>query len=80
MSSLTRLLASLVCVFAVSQAGAEAPTEPAKKVPAARSEVTDGQRRLHIVDLSPRFLDFYQATADVDADSRWQLWNEKYGF
>ena len=80
MSSLTRLLASIVCVFAVSQAIAQAPAAPAKKVPAARSEVTDGQRRLHIVDLSARFLDFYQAAANVDADSRWQLWSEKYGF
>ena len=80
MSTSKRVFASILCVCAVAQAVAQAPTEPPKKVPPARSEVVDGQRRLHIVDLSPRFLDFYRAAANVDADARWQLWNEKYGF
>lgn len=75
-----RLFASIVCVLAVAPALAQAPAQPTKKVPPARSEIVDGQRRLQIVDLSPRFLDFYQAAANVDADARWQLWNEKYGF
>jgi hypothetical protein len=79
-SSSKRVFAAILCVFAVAQTVAPAPAEPAKKVPPARSEVTDGQRQLHIVDLSPRFLDFYQSAANVDADTRWQLWNEKYGF
>ena len=80
MSTSKRVFASILCVCAVAQAVAQAPTEPPKKVPPARSEVVDGQRRLHIVDLSPRFLDFYRAAANVDANARWQLWNEKYGF
>jgi len=80
MSFSKRVFAAIVCVSAIAQTGAQAPSEPAKKVPPARSEVTDGQRQLHIVDLSPRFLDFYQAAANVDADTRWQLWNDRYGF
>jgi hypothetical protein len=68
-------------MFALAQALAQTPApEPSKKVPAARTEVVDGQRTLHVVDLSPRFLDFYQAAAGKDPETRWQLWNEKYGF
>jgi len=77
MSRGKRAFATIACVFAIAQVVAQ---EPSKKVPPARTEVIDGQRKLHIVDLSPRFLDFYQAAAIVDADTRWQLWNEKYGF
>jgi Predicted Zn-dependent protease (DUF2268) len=84
MSVSRRLFASIVCMFALVQAGAQtaqAPAQqPSKKVPVARTEVVDGERKLHIVDLSPRFLDFYQAALGKDPETRWNLWNEKYGF
>jgi hypothetical protein len=37
---------------------------------------------LEVVDLTPRFLAFYEAAqaVDTDADVRWRLWQEHYGF
>lgn len=37
---------------------------------------------LEVVDLTPRFLDFYSAAAAerADPERRWQLWQERYGF
>jgi len=37
---------------------------------------------LEVVDLTPRFLDFYEAAAGERAgpERRWQLWQERYGF
>lgn len=49
-------------------------------MPAARTRVTEGEHTLTVVDLSPRFLDFYAAAAGKDPETRWQLWQERYGF
>ena len=37
---------------------------------------------LEVVDLTPRFLTFYDAAqaTGTDADERWRLWQEHYGF
>lgn len=37
---------------------------------------------LDVEDLTPRFLAFYEAVQaeGADADRRWQLWQEHYGF
>lgn len=35
---------------------------------------------LRIVDLSPRFLKFYELARDADPETRWKLWEEHYGF
>jgi len=80
MSISRRLLASIVCMFSLGQVAQAPAQEPPKKLPVVRSEVVDGQRTLHVADLSPRFLDFYQAAVGKDPETRWKLWNEKYGF
>lgn len=54
--------------------------EPPKKVPAPRSVFLDGQRTLEVVDLTARFLDFYEAARQADAETRWRVWQEKYDF
>ncbi len=54
--------------------------EAAKKAPAQRNTIVQGERTLEVVDLTPRFIDFYQAAAAADPETRWTLWNEKYGF
>lgn len=38
--------------------------------------------KVDIVDLTPRFLDFYQQATreDLTPDSRWALWEELYNF
>lgn len=36
--------------------------------------------QLHVVDLTPKFLDFYECAKDVDQERRWTLWKERYGF
>jgi hypothetical protein len=54
--------------------------EAAKKAPAQRNTIVQGERTLEVVDMTPRFIDFYQAAAAADRETRWALWNEKYGF
>jgi hypothetical protein len=56
-------------------------TTAAEKAPAAKATLTDGALTVDIVDLSPRFLAWYAAAKDApDADARFRLWNELYGF
>ncbi|MFV3073130.1 hypothetical protein [Niveispirillum fermenti] len=35
---------------------------------------------VQVTDLSPRFLDFHGAAAGLDGETRWALWQERYGF
>jgi hypothetical protein len=36
---------------------------------------------IELVDLTPRFLDFFEAAREVeDPDRRWEIWRERYGF
>lgn len=84
MSCARRLLpACLLLAFATAATAAAPATPPApadERVPAARTELVDGALRLTIVDLSPRFLDFYAAARDADPETRWALWERKYDF
>lgn len=50
------------------------------RVPAVRTTLVDGQLRLDVVDLAPRFLDFWTAAQGVDADARWAMWQSRYDF
>jgi hypothetical protein len=53
----------------------------AKAAEAVRSEQGDKRLHVHLVDLSPKFLDFWAAAKDErDPDRRYALWKEKYGF
>lgn len=53
----------------------------AEKLPPVRSEQADARLKVEIVDLTPRFLAFYDAArAAPDADARFALWTEHYGF
>lgn len=55
---------------------------PSQKVATAKSELNDGILKIRVVDMTPRFLDFFNAAnrPGVDAAQRWRLWNERYGF
>lgn len=70
-STLAALAAALI---------AASPAAAAK--PAPRTEtLTDGLLTVKVVDLSPRFLAFYQAARTApDAEARFRLWQELYGF
>ncbi len=72
------MLAALALLSGWSVAGAS-EQRPAK-LPLERSEQVDGHLSLTVVDLAPRFLDFHAAARDADADTRWRLWQERYGF
>lgn len=72
----TLLLATLMLCLPT----AVASTRTDERVPAARFEHIDGPLKLTVFDVSPRFLDFYAAARDADADTRWALWDRKYGF
>jgi hypothetical protein len=64
--------ASLGVFWTVSQAQAAEPV---------RSEQGDERLHIQLVDLSPKFLDFWAAAKDVsDPAGRYALWKEKYGF
>lgn len=76
-----RTSAALALLAASAVAAAQAPAEkPDERVPAARTEYVEGDLKLTIVDLAPRFLDFYAAAQDASPDERWALWGRKYGF
>lgn len=60
---------------------AATPPLLAEKLPPARSEQVDGQLKVEISDVTPRFLAFYEAARTApDAAARFTLWNEHYGF
>ena len=65
----------------LSLAALPLPAAAAKLEP-VRSELGDANYRIRLVDLTPRFLDFYAAASapGVDPEARWQLWQERYGF
>ncbi|WP_429911795.1 hypothetical protein [Glycocaulis sp.] len=43
-------------------------------------EETAAEHRLRIIDLTPRFVAFYDAAEGLDPDERWALWEEMYRF
>lgn len=74
-------LACRILAFAMALAPTFAPCADANgKVPATHTLLTDRQLTLEIVDLCPRFMDFYAVAENAPPASRWRLWNEKYGF
>lgn len=67
--------------LAIAAAIAVATPLPAQKLPSVRSEQVEGSARVEIVDLTPRFLAFYDAAKSApDADARFALWQQHYGF
>lgn len=53
----------------------------AQKLAPARSEQGDARAKVEIVDLTPRFLAFYEtALGAADADARFALWQQHYDF
>lgn len=75
-----RLPVLLLAVLMLCLSSAVASTSTDERVPAARTEHTDGSLKLTVVDVSPRFLDFYAVAREADADARWALWDRRYGF
>jgi hypothetical protein len=71
------LLLTMVCQCVAAAAFAQGQ---AARVPAERSRIADAGLVVEIVDLTPRFLDFYHAAADADPETRWTIWSERYGF
>lgn len=68
----TAVFAASLGLFWTGQARAAEPI---------RSEQGDARLHVELVDLSPRFLDFWAAAKDErDPDRRFALWKEKYGF
>lgn len=57
-------------------------TAPVQKVEPRRWRECDGTLCVNVIDLSPHFLDFHAAASaeGVDADQRWTLWQQRYGF
>lgn len=73
----------LLRTLAVSLAGALTFAVPAsaEKVALAKSVQEESGSKVEIVDLTPRFLAFYEAAADAkDPEARFALWKEHYGF
>jgi len=56
-------------------------SQPAKLLPANHFSVNGGLS-VQIIDLTPKFLKFYDSATvnNMDADSRWALWKKLYGF
>ncbi|QDP18560.1 hypothetical protein [Sphingomonas xanthus] len=53
----------------------------AERLPPVKTLQSAGDLQVEIVDMTPRFLAFYREAAKVDdADARFALWKEKYGF
>lgn len=68
-------------VLAFAAAIAIAAPLPAQKLAPVRSEQGDTRAKVEIVDLTPRFLAFYEAAQRApDADARFALWQQHYGF
>jgi len=68
-------------ILAVTAAIAIAGPLSAQKVPPVRSEQGDAQAKVELVDMTPRFLAFYDlAQKAPDADARFALWQQHYGF
>lgn len=74
-----RIAAMLVLLAAAAGAQSPAP-RPDDRVPAVRTEYTEGDLKLTIVDLAPRFLDFHAAAQGATPDARWALWERRYDF
>src|SRR5690606_26832582 len=56
---------------------------PRRRPPAARvGSEWQVPHELDVIDLTPRFLDFYERASHegLDPDARWTLWQEAYGF
>lgn len=73
------LVTALAVVSTAVQPAAAGPA-PAK-VEAKRTVMVEGDLKVTVIDLSPRFLDFYAAArSEPDPDRRFALWKSKYGF
>jgi hypothetical protein len=52
----------------------------AEQVPPIRTDETIGTIRLHVVDITPQFLDFYEAAKALPPGQRFAEWKKRYGF
>src|ERR1700760_3282923 len=76
MSLLRTALAALAAV-SLSAGAALAADKPAP----LKSTLTDRALTVDVVDVSPQFLAWYAAARDLpDADARFRLWQQIYGF
>jgi hypothetical protein len=58
--------------------GGVAPTDARAEDVAA--SIAEAGPRATVVDLTPRFLNFYEAAQGLEPESRFALWRERYGF
>lgn len=79
---LLSLIPVLLLAMAPMPAAAQSPAQAPQKAEPRRWSEGDDTLRVNIIDLSPRFLDFHAAAsaAGVDAEQRWTLWQQRYGF
>jgi predicted Zn-dependent protease DUF2268 len=78
----TALAASwFVILFTVASTPAHSPTQTINN-DALRNTLSATSSSVEVVDLTPRFLNFYEtAVAEkADPERRWQLWQQLYGF
>lgn len=83
MLRLTSFLTTVAMAVVPMLAVAQPPPDPSsQKVEPRRWSEGDGALRVNLIDLSPRFLDFHAAASaeGVDAERRWALWQQRYGF
>ena len=70
----------IALVGAIASLGYSLPATAEKLAP-ERSVQSEDNVRIEVVDLTPRFLAFYEAAKDVaDPDARHALWKDHYGF
>ena len=71
-------LSEISAAFAAFMLAAPAAAD---RLPAVRSEQGDASLHVEVVDITPRFLAFYDAARGVaDPAARFALWQEHYGF
>jgi len=74
--------ATVIAGLSISSANsspAQPQAEPHTVAP-LRYEESDGPLRVEVIDVSPKFLDFWAAAKDEpDPDKRFAIWKEKYG-
>src|SRR3982751_3208832 len=75
------LVTSLVLVLCWGNVSAQSQNQSPNKAP-SQDNLRPPKPSVEVVDLSPRFIKFYEtATAEkADPERRWQLWQQLYGF
>lgn len=69
-----------LCLAALAASLLAAAPAQGEKLPLETQMRTSGDLSIEIVDLTPRFLDFYAAAQGADPETRFAIWQERYGF